>query len=103
MSTSTSQQIETLQQAKLKMFSIFDSARKSYLAPMLFSTVEEAKRYFADTVKKNPESLFALYPDYYSLCEIGVFDPAKGTGKFNLIEKRHSLPDIIKELNKNVK
>lgn len=92
------QQTQTLVQAKLKMFSIHDKAKGSFLAPMLFSTLEEAKRFLSYEIRKNPDCLFKLYPGYYSLREIGEFDSLKGTGRFNLLPKEVSMQQIIEEL-----
>lgn len=63
------------------LFTIYDYARKAYTAPFLASTLEQAKRFCVDQIKTSPTSYFALYPNSFSLCHIGVFDHSAGKVK----------------------
>lgn len=61
------------------VFSIYDQAKECFLAPFLAKTVLEAKRFVVQQMNVASDSLFALYPKYYSLYSIGEFDSSKGT------------------------
>lgn len=56
----------------LKMFTVYDSASESYMAPFTFKTVGLAMRWFKDSAN-DPESRIAQHPADYTLMEIGTF------------------------------
>lgn len=81
--------------AKQKFFSVYDSARQTYLAPMVFSTVEEAERYVDELLKNNSNSQFAIYKKDFKLCELGTFEPSTGKIKGCFIEKQIDFDTIV--------
>lgn len=60
-----------------RFFTVFDSAAGLYLEPFSAPTAEVAIRGFRQAVNK-ADHQFNLYPDDYTLFEIGSFDPESG-------------------------
>lgn len=60
-----------------ELFTVFDSAAKRYLPPFTAQTVEVAIRRFRESLK-DPQHVFARFPEDYTLFHIGSFDAEKG-------------------------
>lgn len=56
-----------------KIFSVFDSKAKAFMAPFTMGTVGMALRSFEE-VANNRDHLIGKHPDDFSLYEIGTFD-----------------------------
>lgn len=60
------------------IFAIYDVKAERFLAPYTAVNAMVAMRMFADQVR-NPESIFARYPQDFSLRQIGLYDEEKGS------------------------
>lgn len=60
-----------------KLYSVFDVVSLAYGIPMMFNTVDEAKRSFGDIVR-SPGSVLSQHPSDYWLYQIGTFDVLTG-------------------------
>lgn len=60
-----------------KLYSVFDVVSQTYGIPMMFTTVDEAKRSFGDIVR-SPGSVLSQHPADYLLYQIGTFDILSG-------------------------
>lgn len=56
-----------------KMFTVYDSASKTYMTPFFMNTTGEAIRAFEDTTR-DENSLIAKHPADYTLFEIGTYE-----------------------------
>lgn len=63
---------------RLTMYSIFDTASKSYMRPFFCAADGEAMRLFADIVNDG-EHPVGKHPEDYSVFRIGMFDDNKGS------------------------
>lgn len=63
---------------KLRIYSIYDSAAKSYQRPFYAGQDAEALRAFEDLVKEEGHPVNA-HPEHYSLHRLGDFDDGTGT------------------------
>lgn len=57
-----------------KIFSVYDSKVKTYLNPIVYQNSGEALRAF-ETTSKDTNSKFNMYPEDFTLVELGIFDP----------------------------
>lgn len=67
----------------LKVFSIFDSKAAAFLLPFFQPTVSTAIRSCQKAVR-DPDSDFSRFPEDFTLFELGVWDPERGS--FSLLE-----------------
>lgn len=62
---------------KMNVYSVFDSASKSFMRPMFMSTDGQAIRVFQDEANNNKTLIYA-HPDQFTLFKIGEFDDNDG-------------------------
>lgn len=70
---------------KLSIYSLFDSAVKSFTQPFFLQSDAAAVRLFQDQVNRK-DSITSNHPDQFTLMHVGSFDDA--TGCFDSIEPR---------------
>ena len=65
---------------ELRLYSVFDSGSQSYLRPFWGDYKVNAQRSFRGLVnqKDDPQNNIAMYPDQFTLFELGVFDMRTG-------------------------
>lgn len=63
---------------KLKIYSIYDTAAKSFAQPFFLHTDAVAIRAFKDNVN-SPDSVINKNPEQFTLYTIGLFDDSQGT------------------------
>lgn len=61
----------------MKLFSVHDIKAQTYLNPSVFRSSAEALRAFETTVK-DEKSQFNMYPNDFSLVELGTWDSDEG-------------------------
>lgn len=61
----------------MKLFSVHDIKAQTYLNPNVFRSSAEALRAFETTVKQ-PDTQFHMYPNDFSLVELGSWDSDSG-------------------------
>lgn len=64
---------------KVKVMAVFDQASCAFLPPFCVASREMALRQFSRVISEQPKHDFALYPDQYTLYELGTFDNEFGT------------------------
>jgi hypothetical protein len=62
---------------KLRVYSIYDEKAQAYLEPVYFNHVGEVVRMFTSVVN-NPKSNISLYPEDYTLYQLGEYDNVAG-------------------------
>lgn len=68
----------------IKIYAVYDSAVKSYMAPFFVQTEGQAVRSFSDTVNAVPPTMLGKHPEQFTLFHLGDFDDATGAIEYTM-------------------